>query len=140
MLLTMDLARMTTNAGKATSLLKALANKHRLIILCHLAGGERSVGELEELLEMRQPHLSQHLARLRRDDLVRTRRDSRTIYYELGSCVAAEIVHLLYQSFCAPRRQNGRVKSESETTTDRARKGRPRIAAAESRSRITRRR
>jgi len=121
----MDLSRMTANAAKATSLLKALANKHRLVILCHLAAGEKSVGELEELLAMRQPHLSQHLARLRRDNLVKTRRNSRTIFYELGSCVAADIVHLLYQSYCAPRaakRISGRTKAAPEMSVRRTRK------------------
>jgi DNA-binding transcriptional ArsR family regulator len=134
---TMDLSRMIANAAKATSLLKALANKHRLIILCHVAGGEKSVGELEELLGMRQAHLSQHLARLRRDDLVKTRRDSRTIYYELESSVAGEIVHLLYQFYCAPRRAKGRkIRSLARQT----RTGRPRAAAAGSRAGVTRRR
>jgi DNA-binding transcriptional ArsR family regulator len=107
----MDFSRMIANAAKATSLLKALANKHRLIILCHVAGGEKSVGELEELLGMRQPHLSQHLARLRRDELVKTRRDSRTIYYELDEgSVAAEVVQLLYQFYCAPRGAKGQKR------------------------------
>jgi DNA-binding transcriptional ArsR family regulator len=133
----MDLSRMIGNAAKATSLLKALANKHRLIILCHVAGGEKSVGELEELLGMRQPHLSQHLARLRRDHLVRTRRDSRTIYYELEeSNVAGEIVHLLYQFYCAPRgakRQKRRVESST-----RSRNAPRRVAAAASRPRVMR--
>jgi DNA-binding transcriptional ArsR family regulator len=138
----MNLSRMTANAAKATSLLKALANKHRLVILCHLAGGEKSVGELEELLAMRQPHLSQHLARLRRDELVKTRRASRTIFYGLGSRVAGEIVHLLYQSYCAPRaakRMSGRTRAGSETSVQPTPRNRPKIAAAGGRNGITRR-
>ncbi|HEV2548832.1 MAG TPA: metalloregulator ArsR/SmtB family transcription factor [Stellaceae bacterium] len=129
---------MIGNAAKATSLLKALANKHRLIILCHVAGGEKSVGELEELLGMRQPHLSQHLARLRRDHLVRTRRDSRTIYYELeASNVAGEIVHLLYQFYCAPRGVK-RQKRRVESSTRRTRNAPRRVAAAAYRPRVMR--
>jgi ArsR family transcriptional regulator len=134
----MDFSRMIANAAKATSLLKALANKHRLIILCHVAGGEKSVGELEELLAMRQPHLSQHLARLRRDALVKTRRDSRTIYYELDeSSVAGEVVQLLYQFYCAPRgakRQNRRVKS----LVRQVGAGRPRATASTAHTRVAR--
>ena len=66
-----------------------------------LAEGEKSVGELERLLEMRQPHLSQHLTRLRADGLVMTRRVSRTVYYRLGSEPAERVIGLLYELFCA---------------------------------------
>jgi ArsR family transcriptional regulator, virulence genes transcriptional regulator len=94
---------MKASAAAATALLKALANPHRLVILCHLANGEQSVGELEALLGVRQPHLSQHLARLRRDALVRTRRNSRTIYYRLNSSAAAQVLRLLYELYCSRR-------------------------------------
>ncbi len=104
----MNTAKMKASAAAATALLKALANPHRLVILCHLANGEQSVGELEALLGVRQPHLSQHLARLRRDALVRTRRNSRTIYYRLNSSAAAQVLRLLYELYCS-RRASRRV-------------------------------
>jgi len=138
----MNLSKMKASATNATALLKALANKHRLIILCHLADGEKSVGELEELLDMRQPHLSQHLARLRRDGLVRTRRDSRTIYYELESCAAAQVIGLLYDLYCAQAgagRSARRAKGRNRAATARPRNDRPRAAATASRAEAKRR-
>ncbi len=99
---TMNLSKMHASAAAATGFLKALANEHRLLVLCQLIEGEKSVGELEARLGLRQPHLSQHLARLRRDELVRTRRDSRTIFYSLESRATAETIGLLYKLFCAP--------------------------------------
>ncbi|WP_245870210.1 ArsR/SmtB family transcription factor [Teichococcus rhizosphaerae] len=92
---------MRSRAGEAERFLRSLGNEHRLLILCSLTQGEKSVGELETLLEMRQPHLSQHLTRLREDGLVRTRRASRTIYYRLGSEPAERVIGLLYDLFCA---------------------------------------
>ena len=97
----MNITEMRSRAGEAGSFLKSLCNEHRLLILCALVEGEKSVGELERLLEMRQPHLSQHLTRLRTDGLVRTRRVSRTIYYRLGSEPAERVLGLLYDLFCA---------------------------------------
>ena len=89
------------NAKRASCFLKALAHENRLIILCCLADGERNVSELEELLGIRQPSLSQQLARLRSDELVATRRDSKQIYYSLASDEAKRMVELLYEMFCA---------------------------------------
>jgi ArsR family transcriptional regulator, virulence genes transcriptional regulator len=71
------------NARKASVLLKAMSNERRLLILCYLSRGERSVGELESLVALSQSALSQHLSRLRRDRLVRTRRCAQSIYYSL---------------------------------------------------------
>src|ERR671918_317025 len=86
---------------------KALANPHRLLILCHLAEGEMSVGELEQLLRLRQPTLSQQLARLREDRLVDARRAGKMIYYRLASNDSRPMISLLYELFCgtgaAPR-------------------------------------
>jgi ArsR family transcriptional regulator, virulence genes transcriptional regulator len=92
---------MAANALRASDFLKALANPHRLLILCHLAEGEMSVGELEQLLKLRQPTLSQQLARLREDALVDTRRAGKMIYYRLASNDARRIIGLLYELFCA---------------------------------------
>lgn len=97
------------NAPKAAALLKAMANEHRLMILVHLTGGEKSVGALESLMAaqvgvdqagpsqpmLSQPALSQHLARLRRDRLVTTRRAAQTIYYSLAGRDAAAILAAL---------------------------------------------
>ena len=93
--------QMRGRAEEAGRFLKSLCNEHRLLILCSLAEGEKSVGELERLLEMRQPHLSQHLTRLRMDGLVSTRRVSRTVLYSLGSEEARRMIGLLYELFCA---------------------------------------
>lgn len=91
---------MTRNAQSAAQFLRCIANPHRLMILCHLTHGEASVGQLERELGIRQAHLSQQLARLRQDGLVTTRRDSRTIYYALGSDAAREVIGLIYRLFC----------------------------------------
>lgn len=93
---------MTGKAFVASQFLRCIANQHRLMVLCHLTRGEASVGQLERELGIRQAHLSQQLARLRQDGLVTTRRDSRTIYYALGSDAAREFVGLVYRLFCAP--------------------------------------
>ena len=92
--------RLADSARDATRFLKTFANQHRLTILCHLVEGERAFGELEQLLGIQQAHLSQQLARLRRDGLVRTRRVSRTIYYRLGSDEAKAMIGTLYGLFC----------------------------------------
>ena len=96
----MKVKQMRANARAAGCLLKALANENRLLILCQLAEGEKNVGELEAALDIRQPTLSQQLARLREDGLVATRRVSKSIYYRLASSEAARIVDLLYEMFC----------------------------------------
>lgn len=95
-----ELDAMTRNATMASQFLRCLANPHRLMVLCHLTHGEASVGQLERELGIRQAHLSQQLARLRQDGLVTTRRDSRTIYYSLGSDAARDVVGLIYRLFC----------------------------------------
>ncbi len=96
-----DLENMQRNARRASSLLKALSNEHRLMILCKLGIGEWSVGELEEVVGLSQSALSQHLARLRRDGLVRTRRDAQTIYYSLSDDEATKVIQAVYDVFCA---------------------------------------
>lgn len=85
---------------RAADFLKALANPNRLLILCFLRDGEYSVRELEEKLELRQPTLSQQLARLREDDLVATRRDGKQIYYSLASDEVRRTIVLLDDMFC----------------------------------------
>ena len=82
-------------ANVASEMLKAMAHESRLVILCLLYQGEKSVTELESILELRQPTISQQLARLRNDKLVETRRDGKLIYYSIASEEAAYIVELL---------------------------------------------
>jgi DNA-binding transcriptional ArsR family regulator len=101
-----ELARMIDNAKRASNFLKALAHESRLVILCILAEGEKSVSELEHELDLRQPTVSQQLARLRADGLVSTRRDGKVIYYSLASDEARIIIGAIYDAFCRkPRRR-----------------------------------
>ena len=93
--------QMAKSASRASSLMKTLGHKDRLMILCHLANGEKSVGEIANLLEISQSPLSQHLSRMRKEELVDTRRESQTIYYSLKSGEASRIVEVLYELFCA---------------------------------------
>ncbi|WP_092293640.1 metalloregulator ArsR/SmtB family transcription factor [Bradyrhizobium sp. Ghvi] len=90
-------------ADQASELLKALANRHRLLIICQLIDGERSVGELAEFLDLRDSTVSQHLALLRKDGLVSARREAQTIFYSIASEPAREVLKTLYQAFCAPK-------------------------------------
>ncbi|MCW9033430.1 MAG: metalloregulator ArsR/SmtB family transcription factor [Alphaproteobacteria bacterium] len=96
-----NLADMQKNAQRASNLLKAMSNEHRLMVLCQLLHGERSVGELEEIIGLSQSALSQHLARLRKDDLVQTRRSAQTIYYSLEGEEAKRVIETLYSLYCA---------------------------------------
>lgn len=98
-----ELKEMMKNAETASHFLKAIANENRLLLLCLLAEGEKSVTELENILDLRQPTVSQQLARLRADDLVRFRRSGKTIYYSLASKKARQVITLLYDLFCAPK-------------------------------------
>jgi len=98
------LEEMRDSAAKAGALLKALSHENRLLILCMLAEGEKAVAELERELGMRQPAVSQQLARLRGDELVKARRDGKTIYYSIASPEAKEVIELLYNFYCAPAR------------------------------------
>jgi len=95
-----DLTQMAHSATKASALMKTLGHRDRLMILCHLAGGEKSVGQIAKLLEIPQSPLSQHLSRMRKEGLVETRREAQTIYYSLKSGEAARIVEVLYELFC----------------------------------------
>ena len=103
------------NATRASKFLKALANDNRLVILCSLAEGEKNVGELEQILGIRQPTLSQQLARLRSDELVKTRRDSRQIYYGLASDEAKQMINLLYEMF-SPKAADASGSDEKDET------------------------
>ncbi len=95
-----EMAEMLANIQRATTFLKALAHDGRLMILCHLASGEKSVTELEALLSSRQAAVSQQLARLRLEGLVEYRRDGKTIYYRLGDPKARRMIETVYALFC----------------------------------------
>ncbi|WP_372394783.1 metalloregulator ArsR/SmtB family transcription factor [Azospirillum sp. HJ39] len=97
----MKIEDLQANARRASILLKAMCNERRLLILCHLSQGERSVGELEDLVGLSQSALSQHLARLRTDNLVRTRRSAQNIYYSLNGHEAQTIMTTLHGLYCA---------------------------------------
>lgn len=97
----MNLERLQDNTRRASGLLKAMSNEHRLLILCQLEGGEKSVGELVRLVGLSQSALSQHLARLRRDSLVRTRREAQTIFYSVASREALVLLEQLQLLYCA---------------------------------------
>lgn len=88
-------------ADRASELLKALANRHRLVIVCQLIERERSVGELAAVLKIRDSTVSQHLALLRRDGVVSARREGQTIWYSIGSAPARDLIETLYRSYCA---------------------------------------
>ena len=95
-----ELDRMTENAARAASFLKAISHENRLMILCHLVEGEKSVGELETLLDLRQASVSQQLSRLRLEGLVLPRREGKTIYYRLADDRSRRMLSLVYDMFC----------------------------------------
>ena len=95
-----ELTRMMASAEEATDFLKTLAHSNRLILLCLLAEKERSVSELEQILGLRQPAVSQQLARLRADGLVATRRDGKAIHYKVADERTLRFIKLLYETFC----------------------------------------
>jgi len=96
-----DADALMEDARRAASFLKAIGHESRLVILCTLAEGEKSVGELERLLKQRQAGVSQQLARLRTEGLVKARREGKTVYYSLSSDEARAVVGIVYQMFCA---------------------------------------
>lgn len=96
----LDVARMRLAAAGATTLLRSLAHEDRLLLLCQLSQGERCVGDLEAELDLRQPGLSQHLGVLRREGLVRTRREGRRIYYRVADGRVLAVLKTLYELFC----------------------------------------
>lgn len=97
-----DPAVMLSRAGDAAAFLKALSHEGRLMILCYLSSGEKSVTELEQLLDSRQAAVSQQLARLRLDGLVSARRDGKTMYYSLSEPRVERFIGSLHDMFCKP--------------------------------------
>jgi DNA-binding transcriptional ArsR family regulator len=95
-----DIAEMRNNATQAAELLKAMSNENRLLILCHLGEKEMSVSELNGFIDLSQSSLSQHLARLRKDGLVKTRRESQAIYYTIANPSVVKLISFLQNEFC----------------------------------------
>ena len=100
---TLDLDKMKTSAGKACQMMKVLSNPDRLMLLCQLSQGEKRVGELEEILGIVQPTLSQQLTVLRDEELVTTRREGKSIYYQIASPQALAVMNVLFEQFCRPQ-------------------------------------
>ncbi|MEO8848658.1 MAG: metalloregulator ArsR/SmtB family transcription factor [Casimicrobiaceae bacterium] len=108
MLASVDLTSVSARAEDASRLLKTLGNAQRLRVLCLLVRGERSVGQINECLpELSQSALSQHLAKLRDEGVVRTRREAQTIWYELPEGPAQSIIATLYDTYCARATSGG---------------------------------
>jgi DNA-binding transcriptional ArsR family regulator len=99
------------NTERAATLMKALANENRLLILCELLDGERCVNEMEKVVGLSQSALSQHLALLRRDKLVNTRRDGKTICYSLSGRETPIVLEMLYRMFSPDERESDRNES-----------------------------
>ena len=97
---TPDPESMRKHAGEAARMMKAFGNENRLMVLCALADGELSVSELLERVDLSQSALSQHLAILRREDLVTTRREAQSIYYSLSSPAAGRVINVLHDTYC----------------------------------------
>ena len=113
----MQVEKLQEKAAVASALLKAMSNQYRLLILCQLVREERCVRELEEFIWLSQSALSQHLARLRRDALVKTRRSAQTIYYSLAGNDARAILEALSRLLCAPQSRGvlDRARTESKS-------------------------
>ena len=105
-----DFEVLMEQARKAGDLLKALSHESRLLILCILVEGEKSVSELEEIMHMPQAAVSQQLARLRFDRMVQTRRDGRMVYYSIANDEVSQLVQMLYEFFCKPAMEENRKK------------------------------
>jgi DNA-binding transcriptional ArsR family regulator len=98
----MDLDLMRENATRASELMKLLGHPHRLMILCELNQGECSVGELSDKIGINQSPLSQHLARMRHEGVVTSRREAQTVYYSLAGSEITAVISLLYGLYCDP--------------------------------------
>ncbi len=106
-------AQLAQWAGEASALLKALAHPDRLMLVCQLVEAELSVSELGERTAVAQPSLSQHLAVLRAQGLVLTRREGKNIHYRVGSPAALAVLKALHEVYCAPRRSGRQRRSPS---------------------------
>lgn len=97
----LNLEMIHSSADDACRLMKVLSNRDRMMLLCQISQGDICVGELEEVLEIHQPTLSQQLTVLRNEELVQTRREGKQIYYSLSNSVVLEVMKVLYQNYCS---------------------------------------
>lgn len=102
-----------SSAAQACDLLKCLANPHRLMVVCHLMDGRKSVGELAELVGIGQSNASRHLSQLRLHGILATEREAQTIYYRIHSKAAQEVLGVLYSHFCSVS-DHGQQKQEGK--------------------------
>ena len=100
---------MEDHALEASNLLRAMASEHRLMVLCSLVGGELSVGELQERVPLTQSALSQHLAVLRHEHLVSTRRAGQTVYYSVEPGPALDVIRALHANYCGTQARRKRL-------------------------------
>lgn len=108
--LQLSVSAMRIAAGETVAVLRALSNEDRLLLLCQMSQGEYSVGELEALLDIRQPTLSQQLSVLRAEGLVNTRRDGKRIYYQVADSKVVTILQMLHQLYCPnPAKTKGKT-------------------------------
>ncbi len=108
----LDPGAMKRHAGSAAKLIRALSNEHRLLVLCVLSEGELSVGELNSRVRLSQSALSQHLAVLRQERLVSTRRSAQTIFYKLAGGIGMELIRVLHDHYCGvPARTPRRART-----------------------------
>ena len=112
----MKLEKLQSRAAEAEALLKAMANQARLMILCELLDGERTVTELHLAVGLAMSAVSQHLAKLREEGIVATRRESQMIYYSLASEPAEKMLAVLYEIFCAPTEKSAAKKKQRSVT------------------------
>ncbi len=105
-------------AGEASGFLKQLASKQRLMILCHLIDGERSVSQLQELLGTEQSSISQHLARLRQEGILTARRDARQKYYSIQDEKALQVIELLHSIYCETNRSSSKLRQQTDAEHD----------------------
>src|SRR5271157_989328 len=113
----MNLDELQIRAGAAEKLLKAMASQPRLMILCELLKGERTVTALHQAVGLSMSAMSQHLARLRADELVSTRRESQTIHYSIASEPAKTLITTLYELYCSPAHDEDQCRSNLETSS-----------------------
>ena len=111
-------ADIAETSGHASRFLKAMANSHRLVILCSLTQGECSVSELEAIVGIRQPNLSQQLSRLRDEQLVSARREGKLVYYNIANPRVRRLIGLLYELFCETKANSKGRHTEPPRTDD----------------------
>lgn len=112
-----EVGQLKENAAVASALLRAMSNECRLLILCHLLERPQSVTELEQLVDLSQSALSQHLAVLRRQGLIRARRESRSIFYSISSEPVVAVMNTLYEEFCNPAAKSASKIAEQTLTS-----------------------